>query len=1180
MHTMTSNRPLRHRWRGRIFGLHTLILASVLGFFSPLHAQNSPTPELDPNDSLLVTVSGTVQISRNEGANWLTGRTNMVLKTGNRVRTGRRSRATIQMSDKTILRVRQLSTLVIQPPRSAQDKAEVDLRSGSGYFFSRERPTEIRFRTSITSGAIRGTEFDLTVKPDGTTEVTMLDGEVFLENEHGSETIVSGERGTVVPGSAPTKTAVINALNTVQWSLYYPGILHLPELTLPNADAAQLQASLAAYRSGDLLGALAALPENFAPTSAATQAFIAATELAGGETSPASNLSLNAASDPQTRDLIAALKVLLAAVQNRVPDDPGAAPTTASHWLAHSYLAQAQHDLDVARNAVNRALEIAPDFGYAWVRLGELEFGFGRTKAALAALEKAEALSAKNAQLHALRGFVLLANDEQAGAEQAFNTSIELDGNLGNAWLGRGLLLIQRGNKQEGRLALQTAAVLEPQRALLRSYLGKAYSHERLNDLALRDLERAQDLDPNDPTAWLYSALVKKEENRVNEAVDDLKTSQLLNDNRALFRSRSLLDQDQAIRSANLASIYRDAGMFDLSRREASRAVDYDITSPSAHLFLASSYDSLRDPKQINLRYETPFASELFLANLLSPVGAAPLSQNISQHEYSRLFDRTGFGLANNTEYFSNGDWQQTTSQFGNFDDFSYALDVDYRTEIGQRPNNDFERFSVWAKAKFNLTKQDSILIQTVYSDYESGDVAQYYDQATASTTQRVEETQEPLLFVGYHREWHPGSHTLFLASRFDDTLNRTDPAAVISTLSKNGAGAVTGVTPLIFDLDYQRELEGYSAELQHLLKSGSHSFIVGSRYQWADVDTDSSLFRSPVAFPPIFATPPAFQSESQTLDRFSTYAYYGWDILDNLQVWGGLTYDYLDYPLNSEVPPITAGQESESQLSPKVGLRWNPTTSTTIRGLYTQSLGGVFFDNSIRLEPTQLGGFNHAFRSLIPESVVGLVPGSSFETFGLAWDQEFPTRTYLSVAAEVLRSDADRALGVFEFSALPAGTGFTNESLDFEEQSLQITLDQLIGDDFGVGAIYRLSRAELEQRIPEIPTAVLATADQDLEAILHQLKVYARFNHQSGFYSQVEGIWSQQSNRGYATDLPGDDFFQFNAFAGYRFYQRRAQIQVGILNIGDQDYQLNPLNLYQELPRERMFVASFRFNF
>src|SRR5206468_136878 len=121
-------------------------------------------------------------------------------------------------------------------------------------------------------------------------------------------------------------------------------------------------------------------------------------------------------------------------------------------------------------------------------------------------------------------------------------------------------------------------------------------------------------------------ALLNQQNNRINEAVRDLEKSQELNENRNVYRSQLLLDQDRAVRSANLANIYRDAGMFDVSVREAARAVNADYANYSAHLFLANSYDQLRDPNRINLRYEAPAESEYLIANLLAPVGAGTLS--------------------------------------------------------------------------------------------------------------------------------------------------------------------------------------------------------------------------------------------------------------------------------------------------------------------------------------------------------------------------------------------------------------------------------------------------------------------------------------------------------------------------------------------------------------------------
>src|SRR6185436_19173259 len=195
----------------------------------------------------------------------------------------------------------------------------------------------------------------------------------------------------------------------------------------------------------------------------------------------------------------------------------------------------------------------------------------------------------------------------------------------------------------------------------------------------------------NDPTAWLYSALLREEQNRINEAASELEKSKELNDNRSIFRSRLLLDEDQAVRSANLAAIYRDNGMFDVSVQEASQAVSYDYANASAHQFLASSYDYIRDPKLINLRYETPAFSEYLMANLLSPAGGSGLAQNVSQQEYSRFFDAPHAGLYSDTKYNSNGDWIENASQYGVFGNTSYSLDGYFRWENGFRPNNDME---------------------------------------------------------------------------------------------------------------------------------------------------------------------------------------------------------------------------------------------------------------------------------------------------------------------------------------------------------------------------------------------------------------------------------------------------------------------------------------------------------
>ena len=142
------------------------------------------------------------------------------------------------------------------------------------------------------------------------------------------------------------------------------------------------------------------------------------------------------------------------------------------------------------------------------------------------------------------------------------------------------------------------------------------------------------------------------------------------------------------MRGANLAAIYENNGMIEQSVREAVRAVGNDYGSAPAHLFLANSYNALRDPTAIMLRYETAWFNELLLANLLSPVGGGPLSQFVSEQEYSKLFEKDGFGISSLTESLSSGELRETASQYGTFGNVSYALDAEYQYHNGFRPNN------------------------------------------------------------------------------------------------------------------------------------------------------------------------------------------------------------------------------------------------------------------------------------------------------------------------------------------------------------------------------------------------------------------------------------------------------------------------------------------------------------
>src|SRR5882672_44494 len=256
-------------------GMRLMLICLWLIWPAIVPAQTPVAPKPAPTESLLLTAEGKVEVSGAGTANWTAGQTNQILHVADRLRTALRSRATVRLSNLTVLRVNELTTLQIQPPSAPGKQSRLDLGSGSAYFLSRERPTEVEFRTPLASGAIRGTEFHLFVAENGRSVVTLIDGAMTLSNPQGALDLASGEQATIEPGQAPTKTAVINAINIIQWCLYYPGVLELDEVGLSAAEQQVLAASLEEYRNGDLLQALAQYPASRTPASNAEKVYFA-----------------------------------------------------------------------------------------------------------------------------------------------------------------------------------------------------------------------------------------------------------------------------------------------------------------------------------------------------------------------------------------------------------------------------------------------------------------------------------------------------------------------------------------------------------------------------------------------------------------------------------------------------------------------------------------------------------------------------------------------------------------------------------------------------------------------------------------------------------------------------------------------------------------------------------------
>ena len=1191
--------------------LECLVGASFMFFGTPAIAQ-AAKDELEMGDIRIVAIQGKAELMPAGAATWVITQTNQVLQTGDRLRTEDNSRVTLLWCDKSVVPLGPLTQIEILPPNNPHSLPGLQIAKGVLSFFHRDKPGTIRVLTHGANASIEGTEFVMRVSETNGTEqdlLSVLDGKVLFSNAQGAVLLTNDQQAVVEPGTRPMRTAGFIANNLLQWCFYYPGILDLQDLDLTAIEQQTLKQSLDAYRAGDLLAALGKFPVLTQPPSDAVRIYHAALFLSVGEVDQTETELAMLSPSGQTGQhgrLAEALRTLIATVK-RQQRPLISQPTLPTEFLADSYYAQSQSKGDESLNAAlglaQQATVLSPQFGFAWARVAELQFSFGRTRPATMALDKSLELSPRNAEALSLKGFLLAAQNNIRDATAWFNRAIATDGALGNAWLGRGLCRIRVGYTADGQRDLLIAAATEPQRSLLRSYLAKGFSNLGQDALANKEIAIALRLDPGDPTGWLYSALIKQQQNQINGAIKDMETSQSLNDNRQLFRSKMLLDQDRAVRSANLATMYSDAGMNDFNNsgaynvgvREAAKAVTYDYANASAHLFLSDSYNALRDPTGFDLRYDTVWFNELLLANLLAPVGAGRLSQTLSYQEYSKLFESDGMGVASQTFYRSDGQVQQLAGLYGTYKNTSLAADLNYQHNNGVRANNQLDALSGSVTVKQQLTPSDSVLGIAQFLNFHSGDNRQYYNfYSEYDPSFEYAEHQDPTVVGGYQHEWTPGIRTLLLGGRLEDSQRFSTTNASVDaffTPPPFSGVAPNSEGPVPYTAALSNSLAIYIAEFCQIVQEDKFTLIAGGRWQGGEFSFSDSLTNAEQ-----IGYSQGTRSFSEPFQRLTGYSYLTLEPVDKIWITGGLAYDDMKYPANFRSIPVSPGTDERHILEPKAALVWSPSDWATVRGIYSRSLGGVSLDDSYRLEPTELAGFVQTFRSVVPESIVGSVSGENVQLAGLALDLKFARGTYVGLQWQYLDSNVRQSIGdylqvgpnTFEPSATP-------QNLDYHEQSLSASINQLLPEGFVAGMSYIFTYADLKTTYPGIPNIPWPLSDlynsnpniqnatyipEDQSAYLHQIGAYLLWNHPSGLFAQFDAHGYLQQNIGYGGAEPGNDFVQLDIEGGWRFWQRRGQLTVGVLNLAGQNYKLNPLTVYSELPRSRVFFVQLNIVF
>ncbi|MGZ9148719.1 MAG: tetratricopeptide repeat protein, partial [Candidatus Deferrimicrobiaceae bacterium] len=667
--------------------------------------------------AVAVSVQGEVKTKRGDAADWVQVRRKDAFCPGDTVRVMERSRADLLLINETTLRLDQNTEIAFTGPEREKD-FWLEVLLGGTYFMSRT-PRSFKVYTPFVNAGVEGTEFFIGVEKDRT-HVTLFEGRVTAENDAGKVTLAGGQSAVAEAGRAPVVRIVARPRDAVQWTLFYPSVVE----THPGDSSDWRDRAAALLSVGRIEEARAEIDE---PLKASP-----------GNADALSLLSVIAVAQNEKGR---ALELAKKAVE--------ADPASAAARIALSYAQQADFDLEGSLSSLREAARSEPGNALARARLSELLLSFGRLDEALDEAKKAAAQNPDIARTQTVLGFAFLAQGKTKDSRIAFEKAIELDQADPLPRLGLGLATIRDGDVETGRKEIEVAASLDPNNSLIRSYLGKAYYEEKRGKTASTQFSMAKELDPKDPTPWFYDAILKQTLNRPVEALHDLRKSISLNDNRAVYRSRLLLDEDLAARSASLGRIYSDLGFQQLALVEGWKSVNTDPANHSAHRFLADSYSALP-------RHEIARVSELLQSQLLQPININPVQPSLAQsrlfilegsgpyapsfNEFNPLFHRNRFALHGSGVAGNNGTLGEEIAHSAVWNRFSYSLGQFHFETDGFRENNDLDQDIYDLFVQGNISHKTSVQAEFRAADAEKGDLTLNFDPDSFSPDLRQED--------------------------------------------------------------------------------------------------------------------------------------------------------------------------------------------------------------------------------------------------------------------------------------------------------------------------------------------------------------------------------------------------------------------------------------------------------
>lgn len=990
------------------------------------------------------------------------------------------------------------SLVEITKPEKHKDFFSLLALSGATYVASLD---EIKLFIAQTENAIiapTGTEFLIKIdKNTNDTTITVFNGSLEISNDYDRESFpLSGYGKTVVVRkNQKPRDEKVKSLRDVQWMLHYPTIIghHQDGPYKELLEEAEKSLSIKRVEEAE------------------------------------AKITLVLKSDPNNSEAIA-LQSIIALVQH---NDKEFALTLAKEAvssnresvpavLALAYALQSQYKLDEALNVVKES-RLAEKNALLLAQRAELRMAVGELQLAVEDAEKAVNLEPKNPRTLTVRGFAYLLEMDTTRAKDSFAAAIELDQASPMPRLGKGLALIREGTLEEGRIEIEIAVVLDPSNSLLRSYLGKAYFEEKRYPLATKQFEMAKKLDPQDPTPWLYDAIQKQTQNRPVEALQDIEKSIELNDNRAVYRSRLLLDQDQAGRGSSLARIYDNLGFEKRALMETAKSLSYDPASHSAHRFLSDAYTNIP-------RHEIARVSELLQAQLLQPINVNPVQPHLAVadlniiantgpavagfNEFTPLFERnkpqlvaSGIAGSNNTignEVVASMLYDRASISVGQFH---------YETQ-GFRKNNDETHNIYNAFMQYAVTPKFNIQTELRTRKTEHGDLLLDFDTEKFREGKR-RKIDEDVARIGA-RYAFSSNQDLLVSAKYVDRLESNK-------------------------LNNDLNNAGFQVEAQHLFREKYFNSATGGGFY--NFSWDDKIKRSP-------------QFEFDEIKRENFYTYTNTNFPGNLNTTLGLSYDSFTSSVD--------GNRAD-KINPKFGLQWDILNSLRLRFAWFETAKSHLIAQQ-SLEPTQVAGFSQFFDD--PN-------GTRARRMGIGLDSKISTNIYSGIEA----SERNLAVPVPSFSVKD------QEFLQAQKEQLIRAYLYWTPHSYwvirGELQLEKFTRDANDKTIAyDEPTRIQTLRAPFSIEYFHPTGFFSKFK--TTFVEQdltrIANEKDEVKRDSVVKKSEVDEFFLLDSVIGYRLPNRRGILSLEGRNLLNKEFFYRSINFYQSEAISPLFIPERTF--